>query len=134
MEDNGTAVFTKHFTYDNFGRTKTEVKETLMASLSSSYGIENIYASCGLLDKIKNTAGTIIWQLNEINEKGSILIAALGNGVSITNQYSANNFLQESKHINGSNSVILSNTYDFDDISGLLNKRKNDAVPISIIE
>ncbi|SEH28909.1 polymorphic toxin type 23 domain-containing protein [Chryseobacterium culicis] len=134
VEDNGTAVFTKHFTYDGFGRTKTEIKETVFGTLTSSYGIENLYASCGLLDKIKNTAGTVIWQLNEINEKGSILSAALGNGVSITNQYSANNFLQESRHINGSNSVLLSNTYDFEDISGLLNKRKNDAVPISIVE
>ncbi len=129
VEDNGTVIFTKRFTYDGFGRTKTEVKETVYDILSSSYGIENLYASCGLLDKIKNTAGTVIWQLNDINAKGSILSAALGNGVTITNQYSTNNFLQSTQHMHASNGAVLSNTYEFEDISGLLNKRNNAAIP-----
>ncbi|MBB4807698.1 RHS repeat-associated protein [Chryseobacterium defluvii] len=127
-EDNGNFIVRKNYTYDGYGRTSVEATETEVGSTISNVAVENMYASCGALEKIKEVgSGTIIWQINNMNEKGQILGAALGNGTEINNSYDSDYFVTSMKHNNGNN-TILENLYNFDPVLNTLKDRTNHAI------
>lgn len=126
-ENNGVAIFRRRLTYDNLGRIRTETKETIYGALSSTFRIENVYASCGVLKSINGANGNLLWQLGDINEKGQVVSAYFGNGTDIRNTYDNNNFLAVVRHKNSSG-LVLGNEYSFEGNTGLLKKRKNTAL------
>ncbi len=129
VEDLAHIIVTKKYTYDGFGRIGTEFTETKSGSAVSFVNIEKLYASCGVLDKIKDiTSGVIIWKKNQINEKGQILSATLGNGVQINNSYDSNYYLSGINHMNANNIAVLDNTYNFNALLGTLASRSNNSI------
>ncbi|WP_081413927.1 RHS repeat-associated core domain-containing protein [Chryseobacterium daeguense] len=119
----------KIYTFDDFGRINTELTETHSSSNVSSFKIENVYAASGDLEKIKDVAtGTVIWKLNDINEKGQVLSSTLGNGVQVANAYDSNYYLTSINHTNSSSVAVVNNTYSFNVLFGTLNSRSNNAI------
>ncbi|REC49537.1 polymorphic toxin type 23 domain-containing protein [Chryseobacterium pennipullorum] len=125
-ENNGLAVFIKKFTYDSFGRAKREVRDVTYGTMSSTFVIDHVYASCGILAGINDGSGNPLWKLSSINEKGQVLNAAFGNGTDIRNIYNGD-YLTSVRHKNA-NGLVLINEYDFEASTGLLRKRSNAAI------
>lgn len=129
VEDITNISVEKSYTYDAFGRVQTEYTETTSGSEVSIFHLENTYSSYGPLQKIKDlSSGAIIWNLNDVNEKKQTLSTTLGNGVQITNTYDANYYLFSINHTGANNTPILSNTYNFNAILGVLNSRTNGTI------
>jgi RHS repeat-associated protein len=129
-ESNPSFSQTKTIVYDAYGRvvTATNATQELTTGLSSSVTTKNNYnAYNGIMDKMIDANDAVLWQLTGANEKMQSLTEALGNGVAITNAYSADNYFTSQKHAkNGIN--VLYNTYDFNSVKGTLNRRQNLAL------
>lgn len=129
IEDIENITVKKEYGYDAFGRKNTELTETKSGSSVSSVHVENIYSTSGILEKIKDIpSGVIIWKQNDLNEKGQILSALLGNGIQINNSYDSNYFLTGINHINANNVPVLSNGYSFNALLGTLDSRSNNTI------
>jgi len=116
--------------YDTYGRAGTVTKIT-EAALGTTTVTKNGYnAYNGIRDKITDENNNILWQLTGANEKMQALSELLGNGVQITNIYTADNYFQSQRH-SKNNADILYSTYNFNGVKGVLNSRQNHALGIS---
>lgn len=133
VESNSSFIQTKTIAYDDFGRVAnaTNATQELSSGLSTSVLSKNNYNSYnGIMDKMTDANNAILWQLTGANEKMQSLTEALGNGVTITNTYNANNYFSSQQH-SKSGINILYNTYDFNSVKGTLNSRQNLALGTS---
>jgi RHS repeat-associated protein len=129
-ESNGSFTQTKNISYDTYGRVAnaTNATQELTTGLSSTLTTKNNYNSYnGIMDKMTDTNDAVLWQLTRANEKMQSLSEALGNGVTITNIYSPDNYFMSQKHTKNSVNVLY-NTYDFNSVKGILNNRQNVAL------
>ncbi len=129
-EINAFAEFTKRYTYDAFGRIKTEEnKARLLASSKSSIKkIKNTYQN-GILKVISdNSTQEVLWNVDAINARGQITSTTMGNNLRILNTFNNSGYLTKSKsekNINTSALQMMQLTFDFNAQRGLLNSRTN---------
>lgn len=116
------ATFTRSFTFDNFGRVDSETTTALSYGKTSTKSINYTYKN-GVKWQLKDGA-TIIWQANDVNSRGQLTTAQLGNGINISNTYDSYGYLSQQKHDKGTiNFMTLNN--QFDPILGNLMNRYN---------
>lgn len=84
----------------------------------------------GVMNKITDANGTMLWQLNSVTAAGSSLSETLGNGVTITNSYDDFDYFTAQQHSKNSNNILY-NTYSFNAQRGLLNNRSNNVLGIT---
>ncbi len=129
-EDNSRAIYTKEITYDNFGRTasdkvtaKSKAKNQNFAS-TINYNYE--YGS-GILEKVTDTTGKTLYEIDVLNQRGQVTAAKFGNGINITNQYDTYGYLTKQRHASASYTA-MDYDYTFNKIRGNLETRKNYAL------
>ena len=140
--------FEHNFTYDSNGRLKSDVEDfekrrfykkdimydalgrisqyrqglessgnTTEATINNNYSTIN-----GDLESITDAnSGKVLWLLQDINAKGQVLTAKLGD-TQISNQYNSFGFLAHTSHASN-NANLMTLTYDFDAIKNELNTR-----------
>ncbi|WP_310379041.1 RHS repeat-associated core domain-containing protein [Flavobacterium sp.] len=122
------AVFTKTLTYDAWGRVDTETSEASLNGKSSKTIIQNEYKN-GFAYKIKDVQNPkTLWETNEVNARGQLTKATLGNGIVIDNTYDSSGFgyLTNTKHtLSTTATTVMELTNDFDFLRGNVNWRKN---------
>lgn len=126
-ESNPSFSQTKTIGYDTYGRmaTATNATQELTTGLSSSITTKNNYNTYnGIMDKMTDTNDAVLSQLTGANEKMQSLTEVLGNGIAITNAYSADNYFVSQRHTKNSVDVLY-NTYNFNAVKGTLNSRQN---------
>jgi RHS repeat-associated protein len=122
------AVFTKTLTYDAWGRVATETSKAELNGKSSEKIIQNDYKN-GFAYKITDTQNPkILWETKEVNARGQLTKATLGNGIGIVNTYDNSDFgyLTKTTHtFTATAAEVMKLTNDFDLQRGNLNWRKN---------
>ncbi|KFF09724.1 hypothetical protein IW15_22510, partial [Chryseobacterium soli] len=115
--------YKKYIKYDALGRISQYTQgldsggNTTQVTISNNYSTSN-----GSLESITDTnSGKILWQLENINAKGQVLGAKLGN-TKISNQYNNLGFIAHTSHISG-NADLMTLDYSFDAIKNELNYR-----------
>nr|WP_234110717.1 RHS repeat-associated core domain-containing protein [Chryseobacterium sp. R2A-55] len=125
-DSNGKYFMKKGITYDEMMRVTSYEKSLYSSGVLTKVSIENIYddAWSGELYQVKEKGtGKILWQLNEVNDKGQVTNAMLGN-VNILNTYAASGFLSNTNHAaNGTGNTVLQIGYSFNAIKNELNSR-----------
>lgn len=122
------AVFTKTLSYDTYGRVDSETSEATLNGKSSKTKVQNEYKN-GFSYKIKDTQNPkTLWETNEVNARGQLTKATLGNGIVILNTYDSSNFgyLTNTKHtLTSTATTVMELTNDFGLQRGNLNWREN---------
>lgn len=103
--------------YDAFGRIEKQfysATNTLDGKQSTKW-IKNTYKN-GFQWQIKDDAsGQVLWQSNNVNARGQIETAIMGNGTAIINEYDQYGFPSQFKHdlsANGTNIMTLNTTFE----------------------
>ncbi|GGA67192.1 hypothetical protein GCM10008015_04910 [Flavobacterium palustre] len=120
------ATFLKQFTFDDYGNVRFETITGTANGKTSSKTIMHTYQN-GQHLKIQDNGrfGPILWQINNLNRRGQILSAQLGNSISITNTYDSYGFATKFKYDKGSDNVMtLNNTFDSQK-SNLISRNNN---------
>ncbi|MFA9189390.1 FG-GAP-like repeat-containing protein [Flavobacterium magnesitis] len=126
-ESNARFTQTKTMVYDTYGRIAnvTNATQELTTGLSNSVITKNNYnVYNGIMDKMTDANNAVLWQLTGANEKMQSLTEVLGNGITITNAYNADNYFTSQRHTKNSIDVLY-NTYSFNVVKGTLNNRQN---------
>lgn len=123
-DSNGKYFMKKGITYDDKMRVTSYEKSLYSSGILTKVSIENEYDTwSGELYRVKEKGtGKILWQLNEVNAKGQVTQAKLGN-VTINNTYATNGFLNNVNHTNTTGNTILQIGYSFNAIKNELNSR-----------
>ncbi|MGL6126719.1 RHS repeat-associated core domain-containing protein, partial [Chryseobacterium artocarpi] len=121
---NGKYFIQKGITYDDKARVVSYEKQFYSSGVLTKVQVENIYSEWnGELYRVKDKAsGKILWELQETNAKGQVLMAKLG-ASSINNSYDANGFLTGVNHSSQAKPAILQLSYSFDAIKNELKSR-----------
>lgn len=122
---NGKYFIQKGVTYDDKARVTSYEKQLYSSGVFTKVQIENIYNTWnGKLYQVKDkTSGKVLWEINQINQKGQVLKAKLGL-VDIINDYDmSNGFLKEIKHSSTLKPSLLHIQYQFDAIRNELKSR-----------
>lgn len=119
--------FTTAFTYDSHNRIATETKTAEIGGASSSVYTGNVYKNGDLYQIIDANNNKVLWQTNELNEKGQIKEAVMGNGIMISNVYNpADGYLSKVKYDKISSGVnLLTLETEFDKNTDNLKNRTN---------
>lgn len=127
-EVNGKAFFEHQVGRDSSGRVNSETYITTNHSdnINSTVKIRNVYdANSGILTEIQDfNAGTSLWKIKEVNERGQAKEVQLGNGIVKKRTYDQFGFLTKILD-QSSNNTALNLAYSFDAVKGNLNSRKN---------
>lgn len=127
-ETNGKAFFEHQIARDSYGRVSNEIYITTNHSdnINSIVKVKNVYDSnSGILTEIKDfNTNASLWKINEVNQRGQIIRATLGNGISKNRTYDNSGFL--TKIYDRASSVALDIDYSFNTTRGNLNSRKNN--------
>lgn len=109
--------------YDALGRVSQYTQGLESSGNTTEVTINNNYSTVnGDLESITEaSSGRILWQLQNINAKGQVLSAQLGNS-QINNQYNNSGFLSHTSHTSGS-ADLMTLDYSFDAIKNELNYR-----------
>ncbi|MCG2794174.1 MAG: type IV secretion protein Rhs [Weeksellaceae bacterium] len=109
--------------YDTFGNIKTYRMGIISNGVTTETKLENFYNSWdGSLKQVKEqNTGKLLWELQNVNEKGQVLSAKLGN-TQVTNAYDSFGFLDTAKHIS-SNANLMDMKYVFNAIKNELLER-----------
>lgn len=116
-ETNGyAAIFTKTLTYDDWGRVKTETSKAELNGKVSETVTQNEYKN-GFLYKIYEIKNDQIfktlWETSEVNARGQLTKAFLGNGILIDNKYHDKGYVTDIKHTFGTtNTMVLGNVFN----------------------
>ncbi len=124
-DSNGKYFIKKGITYDDKMRVSSYEKQLYSSGILTKVSIENEYdAWSGEMYRVKEKAtGKILWQLNEVNDKGQVTKARLG-GVNIENWYLSNGFLDYIDHKSiSTGSTALYVDYTFEAIKNELSSR-----------
>ncbi|NQY05685.1 MAG: VCBS repeat-containing protein [Flavobacteriaceae bacterium] len=128
IESNPYAQFRQEFTYDNFGRIDSELYygRLLLNNKTSQKKIRNHYQN-GVLNTITDfNSNANIWSLNEVNARGQVTSASLGNNIADATTYDAYGYLTNvSISKNSTSEIVMQLTTDFDVERGTLNSRTN---------
>ncbi|WP_411811346.1 RHS repeat-associated core domain-containing protein [Chryseobacterium scophthalmum] len=115
--------YKKNVMYDALGRISQYTQGLESSGNTTEVTINNNYSTVnGDLESITDTnSGKVLWLLQDINSKGQVLTAKLGN-TQISNQYNSFGFLAHTSHTSN-NANLMTLTYDFDAIKNELNTR-----------
>jgi RHS repeat-associated protein len=117
------AVFTKTVSYDDWGRVDIETSTASLAGKTSTTSTQNTYKN-GFAYQIKDYPNTkTLWETSEVNARGQLTKAKLGNNIEINNLYD-NSYLTNTKHDLLGN-TIMELGIDFNPQTGNLKSRKN---------
>jgi RHS repeat-associated protein len=121
------AVFVKELTFDNLGRTDKETSTANAAGKSSSKTVRNTYQNGFPWQILDDATQQVLWQSNTLNERGQLLTAAFGNGITVTNAYDQYGYVTQFKHdkINPTVVNIMTLNTAFEIKRGNLNSRTN---------
>jgi RHS repeat-associated protein len=121
--------FTTAFTYDAHNRIATEIKTAEIGGASSSVYTRNVYKNGDLYQIIDANNNKVLWQTNELNEKGQIKEAVMGNGIKVSTVYNPDDgYLSKIKYDKISSGVnLLTLDTEFDKKTDNLKNRKNSA-------
>ncbi len=118
------AVFTKTVSYDAWGRADIETSTASLAVKTSTTSTQNTYKN-GFAYQIKDYPNTkTLWETSEVNARGQLTKAKLGNGIEINNLYDTYGYITKTKHDLLTNNILEFDT-DFNTQRGNLNWRKN---------
>ena len=120
------AEFSKTISYDNWGRINAETSEAKLNGKTSTTGVKHNYKN-GYAYSIENSANTVVYcKTEEVNSRGQLTKATLGNGIVINNTYDANGFgyLANTKHTLGT-AITMELGTDFNAQRGNLTSRTN---------
>jgi RHS repeat-associated protein len=119
--------FKKQVSYDAFGRIEYETSTASIVGKSSAKKIKNVYKNGAAWQIIDDETQQILWQTNEVNARGQLTKAILGNGIAITNDYNEFGFAHEFKHdkTGGTSVNVMTLTTNFDEKKGNLKNRTN---------
>jgi RHS repeat-associated protein len=73
---------------------------------------------------LKNPSGEVLWQTDEVNARGQVTKAKLGNGIAVVNDYDSHGYVTNIKHTLGTSTVMELGTL-FDTQRGNLKSRTN---------
>ncbi|AZI39192.1 RHS repeat-associated core domain-containing protein [Epilithonimonas vandammei] len=124
-ESNGKLFIRKGITYDDRMRIVSYEKSLYSSGILTEVKIENIYDSwSGELYQVKQKdTGKILWELQQVDERGKVKNAKLG-AINITNSYDTNGFLNNINHSSSiNNGTVLQIGYNFDAIKNELKSR-----------
>ncbi len=122
------AVFTKTVSYDDWGRVNIETSTASLAGKTSTTNTQNTYKN-GFAYQIKDYPNTkTLWETSEVNARGQLTKAKLGNGIEINNLYDTFGYITKTKHDLLTNNILEFDT-DFNTQRGNLNWRKNSLFP-----
>jgi len=127
-ETNSHAKFSKKYTYDSFGRIDTEdyYAELFYNGKSSSKKIINSYQNSVLNSINDSGSNTLIWRLNDVNARGQITSASMGQSLEERRDYDEFGFIEEKRIVRGSSPfLIMKLNTDFNVETGVLNSRQN---------
>jgi RHS repeat-associated protein len=120
------AVFTKTLTYDAWGRADIETSTASLAGKTSTTNTQNTYKN-GFAYQITDAQSTnpkILWETSEVNARGQLTKAKLGNNIEINNLYDTFGYITKTKHDLLTTNILEFDT-DFDPQRGNLKSRKN---------
>jgi len=110
------ATFVKQLTFDTLNRIDTETLSGTASGKTSSRTIKRAYKNGYTWQIVDNTTQQILWQTNNINARGQLTSAVLGNGIAITNTYDTYGYATQFKHdrtgTNPSNVMTLNTVFD----------------------
>ncbi|WP_332453607.1 RHS repeat-associated core domain-containing protein [Chryseobacterium aquaticum] len=117
--------YKKEVTYDALGRVSQYVQGLQSSGNTTEVTINNNYSTVnGDLESITDAnSGKILWQLQNMNAKGQVLTAKLGN-TQISNQYNSLGFLAHTSHSSNSANLMMLD-YSFNAIKNELNSRNH---------
>ncbi|MFY1045060.1 FG-GAP-like repeat-containing protein [Chryseobacterium sp. GP-SGM7] len=123
--------YKKDILYDAMGRISQYVQGLQSSGNTTEVTINNNYSIInGDLESISDAnSGKILWQLQDINAKGQVLVGKLGN-TQISNQYNSFGFLVHTSHASA-NTDLMTLGYSFDAIKNELNYRVHHNFNIS---
>jgi len=126
VETTPYAVFTKDFTYDEFGRTNTETSNAATGGKSSSKTIKNTYKNGSHWQILDNATSAVLWQANTVNARGQLTNAQNG-PTTVTNAYDTYGLASQFKYdkTSGLTNILTLNTL-FDAKKGNLTSRTNN--------
>jgi RHS repeat-associated protein len=119
--------FKKLISYDAFGRIEYETSTASIAGKTSAKKIKSVYKNGAAWQIVDDGSQQILWQTNEVNARGQLTKATLGNGIDITNTYDQFGFTKELKHdkTGGAPVNVMTLTTNFDEKKGNLKNRIN---------
>ena len=107
------ASFIKSVTFDDFGRLESETNFAKAFGKDVTNTTFNTYKYGQHWQIIDGKTHAILWQANNINERGQLTNATLGNGININNTYDAYSFPVAFKHkLNGMDMMNIEMTFD----------------------
>lgn len=131
-EQNGKAYFEYRVSRDSYGRVNSEtyISKNSGNNVNSTVKVRNIYdTNSGVLVEIQDyNAGTSLWKIKEVNERGQSKEVHLGNGMIKKRTYDQFGFLTKiiDQTTGSSPKTALNLEYSFNTVRGNLNSRKNN--------
>lgn len=121
------AVFVKQLAYDSLGRVEKETSTATVSGKTSSKTVKNTYQNGFPWQILDDATQQVLWQSNNLNERGQLLNGGLGNGITITNTYDQYGYVKQIKHDKTSSSTVNFMTLNtsFEIKRGNLNSRSN---------
>jgi RHS repeat-associated protein len=131
VEDNTYAKFTKTLTYDTYGHIATETNEAKNKgnNLTVSKTVQNNYQYGQLKSITDYNTGISILSVSEINARGQVTTALLGNNLKETNTYDQYGLPQQFKteKVSGTPTTLMTLSYTYDVARDNLTSRGNTA-------
>ena len=118
-ETNPQAVFTKNYTYDNFGRVQKETTTAEAAGKRASAVVQYRYQN-GELVEMKDDKGITLWKLTASNEYGQPLSLHKGKTKELLDY---NSHFPKTQTVQREDTPLNVLQYDFNPQRGLLNHR-----------
>ena len=127
-ENIGVAQFSKHWTYDEFGRQQTEeIGSQIIGGMSSTVQTDYVYGNSGVLREVRDGNKTL-WKLKKSNNRGQPTLISLGNGHKKHLTYDEFGYIQHILHDNPNGKTVLDLSYIRNRALGLLNNRKRQGI------
>lgn len=99
--------------YDEFGRASTQ-------SVNAVFATRNVYNANGHLAEVRRDSDNgLLWRADARDAEGRVTQETLGNGVTSTHTYNAQNGRLTSIQANGPNGSVQNQTYTYDSIGNL---------------
>ncbi|UPT70709.1 MAG: FG-GAP-like repeat-containing protein [Flavobacterium sp. JAD_PAG50586_2] len=92
------ASYQQAIQFDAFGRPEKELYTAICNGKQSSKWVRNTYKNGYPWQILDDASSQVLWQTNNVNARGQIETAGLGNGIAITNSYDTYGYSTQMKH------------------------------------
>lgn len=113
--------------FDAFGRPEKELYTAICNGKQSSKWVRNTYKNGYPWQILDDATSQVLWQTNNVNARGQVETASLGNGIAISNSYDVYGYTTQLKHdrTGGSNTNVMTLNTSFHTTRGNLTSRYN---------